>query len=131
MDDKEGNGGQSGGVRIIGGNVQAQNIAGRDINVVSQIARGELDQLFQPVLEAIRSGPDDKQPEAMAKVEALKQEVAKGKDADHGVMKKLAEGIVGLVPDALKSLATAFAKPVLSGVAGPVTQFLLSKMLGQ
>jgi len=130
MDDKQGNG-QSGGVRITGGNVQARNIAGRDINVVSQIAPVELDQLFHPVIEAIRSGPGDKQPEAMAKVEALKQEVAKGKDADHGVMKKLAEGIVGLVPDALKSLATAFAKPVLSGVAGPVTQFLLSKMLGQ
>jgi hypothetical protein len=47
------------------------------------------------------------------------------------VMTTLVHGIVDLVPGALKSLAAAFATPLLSGVSGPVTQFLLSKLLGQ
>ena len=72
MDDKQGNG-QSGGVRITGGNVQAQNIAGRDINVVSQIARSDLDQLFHPVIEAIRSGPGERTPAFLRKVQRSSQ----------------------------------------------------------
>ena len=122
---------QGGGVHISGGRVHAQNIAGRDIHIGTQISGNELSQVFQPVVEAIRSAPATKQPEALQKLETLKQEAVKGKDADHGVMKKLIDGIVSLAPDALKALAGAFGTPLLSGVAGPVTQFLLSKLVGQ
>ncbi len=131
MDEEKEGGRQSGGVRITGGTVHAQNIAGRDIHVGTQISSGVLNEVFQPVLEAIRSAPVEKQTEAVGQLEALKAEAAKGNHADHGLMTKLADGIIGLVPDTLKSLATAFGKPVLSGIAGPVTQFLLNKMLGQ
>jgi hypothetical protein len=52
--------------------------------------------------------PQPGQQEALQKLEILKQEAAKGNKADHGLMTRLAEGIVGLVPEALKSLARAF-----------------------
>ena len=48
-----------------------------------------------------------------------------------GLMTRLIDGIIGLAPGALKSLAAAFGTPLLSGVAGPVTQFLLNKLTGQ
>ena len=123
--------GQSGGVHISGGTVTSQNIAGSDIHIGTQISHNELNQVFQPVADAIQSAPTEKRPEALQKLESLKQEAAKGKDADHGLMTRLADGIVGLVPDALKSLARAFGAPLLTGVSGPITQFLLNKLTGQ
>jgi hypothetical protein len=130
---EERNPGESGGVHvhISGGTVHSQNIAGRDIHVGTQISGSELNQVFQPVADAIRSAPATHQPEAMEKLETLKQEAAKGQKADHGLMTRLIDGIVGLAPGALKSLAAAFGTPLLSGVAGPVTQFLLNKLTGQ
>lgn len=130
-DSKNPAGGQSGGVQISGGSVYAQNIAGHDIHIGTQISQNELNQVFQPVTEAIRNAPAEKRDEALQKLESLKQEAAKATHADHGLMTKLADGIVGLVPDALKSLAKAFGAPVLTGVAGPVTQYLLNKLIGQ
>lgn len=130
MGDEKGTGSQRVGVRISGSTVHAQNIAGRDIHVVAEISSSELSQVFQPVMEAIRSASVEKQPEAVEKLEALKQEVIKGKHANHDLMRKLADEIVSLVPEALKSMAKAFGKPLLAGVSGPVTQFLLNKMLG-
>src|SRR5437763_8409517 len=93
----------SSGVSISGGHVQAQNIAGRDIHVGTQISNNELNAVFQPVVDAIRNAPAGKQLEALEKLESLKQEAVKGKDADHGRMNKLIDGIVDLAPGALKS----------------------------
>ncbi len=123
---------QSGGVNISGDStVHAHTIAGRDAYGETQINNSDFIQAFQPVRDIIRSAPAEKQNEALEQLEALKAEAAKGGHADHSRMTKLANGIISLVPDAVKSLATTFAKPVLSGVAGPVTQFLLSKIVGQ
>jgi hypothetical protein len=36
---------------------------------------------------------------------------------------------VGLVPDAASTVVSASATPILSGGAGPVTQFALDKLL--
>ena len=58
---------------ITGGTIQAQNIAGRDIHVGTQISSGALNDVFQPVLEAIRSAPGEKQADAVAQLEALKE----------------------------------------------------------
>ena len=124
-------GNQSGGVHVSGGTVNAENIAGRDIHIGTQISNSQLNQVFQPVADAICSASADKQPGALQKLESLKQEASKGPQADHHVMTKLIEGIVGLVPGALKALAGAFGTPLLSGIAGPVTQFLLNKLTGQ
>jgi hypothetical protein len=123
--------GQSGGVYVSGGTVNAQNIAGRDMHIGTQITHSQINEVFQPVEDVIRTATTDKQPEALQHLEHLKQEAEKGNQADHGRMTKLIDGILGLVPAALTSVAAAFGTPLLTGVAGPVTQFLLNKMLGR
>ncbi len=64
-------------------------------------------------------------------MEELKKEAAKGKSATDGVMAKLVEGIVGLVPGAVSAVAGAFGTPLLAGIAGPATQYVLDKIQGK
>ena len=59
------------------------------------------------------------QPEAEAKLAALKQEAAKGKEADDGVIAKLVDGLVELVPGAASAVVSAFATPILGGYRRP------------
>jgi hypothetical protein len=123
--------GQSGGVNISGsiGSVGG-DIVGRD-KIFGDPSAAALDDALRPVLEAIRAQPPQMQPEAEAKLAALKQEAAKGKNADDGVMAKLLDGLVGLVPKAANAVVSAFATPILGGVAGPVTSFVLDKLRGK
>jgi hypothetical protein len=124
--------GQSGGVTIRGDKVTVHgNIAGRDMTVGTEVPRAQLDSLFRPLTEVLRSAPSDKREEATQKVEALKTEVTKGKKADDRVMAKLVEGIVGLVPGAVSAVVSAFATPVLGGIAGPVTKYILDTIQGK
>ena len=118
---------QSGGVNISGGNVNVGgDIVGRDKITGTQISRNQLDAIFRPLEEAA-----GQQPQAAQKVEALKNEAAKGKEADDGVMAKLVKGIVSLVPGAVTALVSAFATPILGGVAGPVTKYVLDEIQGK
>jgi hypothetical protein len=43
----------------------------------------------------------------------LKQEVVKAKDASDGVIGKLVDGLVGLVPGAATAVVSTFATPIL------------------
>jgi len=130
MSEKVGEG-QSGGVNISGsvGSVGG-DIVGRD-KTVGVPSAAALDDALRPVLEAIRAAPPQVQPEAEAKLAALKQESAKGKNADDGVMAKLVDGLVGLVPAAATAVGNAFATPILGGLVGPVTKFVLDKLRGK
>jgi hypothetical protein len=124
----------SGGVSITGsvGTVRG-DIVGRDkiINTVDQTSQGDLDNAFRPLIEAIKAAPPDKRTEADAKLTALQEEAAKGEEADDGAIAKLIDGLVGLVPGAVTAVTSAFATPVLGGIAGPVTKFVLDKLLGK
>lgn len=129
MSDEEKARNQSGGVNISGGHVTVGgDIIGRDKIVFSH---AQIDEIFRPLTEAVRAAPLEKQQEAAQKVEVLKSEVAKGKDANDSVMGKLVDGIVGLVPGAVSAMVGAFATPILGGVAGPVTKFVLDKLQGK
>lgn len=132
MTDEQKGGGQSGGVNISGGNVTVGgDIVGRDKNVGTEIPRTQLDQIFGPLAEAVRVAPPEKQQEAAQKIEALKSEVVKGKSAADGVMAKLVDGIVALVPSAVGAVVSAFATPILGGIAGPATKYVLDKIQGK
>jgi hypothetical protein len=122
--------GQSGGVNISGivGSV-AGSIVGGDMNVGIPLA--ELDGALKPVMEAIRAAPANRRVEAEAKLATLKEEAAKAKDADDGVIARLVDGLVGLVPGAASAVVSAFATPILGGIAGPVTGFVLDKIRGK
>jgi hypothetical protein len=122
--------GQSGGVDISGvvGSVGG-SIIGGSMNVGAPLA--ELDGALRPVIEAIRAVPAEKRADAEAKLATLKEEAAKGKDANDGVIARLVDGLVGLVPGAASAVVSAFATPILAGVAGPVTGFVLDKIRGK
>ena len=82
-------------------------------------------------MKFLSATPSPKKDEALKKVEALKQEVAKGKEADDNRVAKLLDGLVGLVPSAVSSVVSTFASPILGGIAGPVTKFVLDKIQGR
>src|SRR5947208_7819655 len=66
------------------------SIAGLNVRIGTQISHRELNQAFQPVADVILSAPADKQPEALQKLESLKQEASKGEHANHELTTKLA-----------------------------------------
>jgi hypothetical protein len=87
-----------------------------------------LDAALKPLIEVISAAPPEERTEAEAKITALKQEVARAKDANDGAIAKLVDGLVGLVPAATSAVVSAFATPILGGIAGPVTDFVLDKL---
>jgi hypothetical protein len=127
MSEKRGQG-QSGGVNISGnvGSVSG-DIVGRD-KIVGVPSPAALDSALRPLAEAIGTAPPDVRSQAEAKLSALKEEAAKGKDANDGVIAKIVDGLVELVPAAASAVVSAFATPILGGVAGPVTGFVLDKL---
>lgn len=119
---------QSGGVNISGAiGTVGGDIVGHDKTVGGPSAAA-LDDALRPVNEAIKTAPPQVQLEAEAKLAALKQEAAKGKDANDGVMAKLVDGLVELVPAAASALGSAFGTPILGALVGPVTNFVIGKL---
>lgn len=130
MNDKTG-AGQSGGVNISGsvGSVSG-DIVGQD-KITGAPFMAQLDSALRPLAVAIEAAPAEKRVEVESKLSALKQEAAKGKSADDGVIAKLVDGLVGLVPGAASAVVNAFATPILGAIAGPVTGFVLDKLRGK
>ena len=91
----------------------------------------QLDNIFGPIEQAIKAAAPAQSAPAAEKLRALKQEAAKGANADDSVIAKLVEGLIELVPSALAALVGAFANPILEGIAGPVTKYVLDKIQGK
>jgi hypothetical protein len=116
----------SGTIGSVGG-----DIVGHD-KIVGTPSEVALDAALRPLMEAIKAAPDEARAQAMTKLVKLRQEAAKGKDhANDGMMAKLVDGLLSLVPSAAAAVVSAFAAPVLAGVAGPVTGFVLDKLRGK
>jgi hypothetical protein len=129
MENDKSTSGQSGGVNISGGSVTVGgDVVGRDKIVGTQISQVQLDQAFRPLEEAVRVAAPEKQAEALQKVKELKAEAAKGKGADDGVVAKLVKGLVGLIPSAVSAVVGAFATPILGGIVGPATKYVLDEI---
>jgi regulator of protease activity HflC (stomatin/prohibitin superfamily) len=137
---------QSGGVNIpgrigvVGGDiVGGDKIVGEKIVGVSSAAA--IDDAFRPVLDAIKAAPSQVRPEAETKLkaikqeavkqEAAKQEAAKQEDRDDGVMAKLLNELIGLIPAAASAVGSAFATPFLGALVGPATKLVLDKLKGK
>jgi hypothetical protein len=124
-DESKSAGKQSGGVNISGGAVNVGgDIVGRDKTMINYQA--QVGEALRPVAQAVQQHP-----EAPQKLEALKAEAGKGQKADDGVMAKLVKGIAGLVPGAVSAVVSAFATPILGGIAGPVTKYVLDEIQGK
>lgn len=126
-------GGQSGGVSNTGTiNTGGGNVVGGSITITTTTTYylpTEIHNALQPVADAIRAAPPEKQAEAAAKLEDLKKEVTKGKQANDGTMATLLQQLVGLVPSAVSAVGTAFGMPILSAITGPVTQIVLKALV--
>lgn len=120
----------TGGGAYVGGNVQAGEFVGRD-KIKQGISLRDLEPLFAPILSAIQQhAPAEQQAVAAQQVEDLKTEAAKGKQADDGKVGKIMEGLAAKVPDTVSAIVSAFASPLLGGIAGPVTKYVLDKLKG-
>ncbi len=119
----------SGGA-YVGGNIHTDggDFVGRD-KITQGISPQSLETLFAPLLAVVvQQAPSDKQVAAAQQVQELKAEVAKGKQADDSKMGKIVDGLVGMVPGAVGQVVSMFATPILGGIAGPVTKFVLGKL---
>jgi hypothetical protein len=124
-------GSKVGGDQITTGNISGQGTAiGRGARVdVRQGASGtDMAAAFAPLIAALQSTPSDKRGLALQKAAELQREAANGKDADDTRMAKLLDELAGLVPGAAGALVSTFASPLLQGIAGPVTTFVLEKI---
>jgi hypothetical protein len=140
----------TGGGAYVRGNVNAGNFVGRDrtdqitmgdvsgtgnaigrgaqSSVTQGISPRDLEPLFAPLLAVVaQQTTKDEQAAAMQEVQELKTEVAKGKQADDSRIGKLIDNLVSMVPGAVGSVVSMFATPILGGIAGPVTKFVLGK----
>jgi hypothetical protein len=122
-------GDQSGGVNIHGGTVTTGggDIVGRDKTLNQDLSR-ELEKVLRPLANEISIAPLEKRAEALSKLEELKKEAARGEPRDDGLVAKLVEGLVGLVPSAASAVVGAFGTPLLSAIAGPITKYVLDKI---
>ena len=120
------------GTQITTGDVSGTGIAighGAQTSVTQGISPGELAALFAPLLAAVaKHTPVATQATAVRRVEELKAEVAKGKQADDGKMGTLVEGLIALAPSAVGAVVSMFATPVLGAIVGPVTKFVVDKL---
>ncbi|MFN8444376.1 MAG: caspase family protein [Caldilineaceae bacterium] len=120
-----------GGDKTTTGNVSGTGIAigrGAQANVNQGSSAADLAQLFVPILQAVQSAAPEKREEAVTTAQALQREAAKGKQEDDSVLAGLIEDLVGLVPGAVSAVVSAFASPILAGVVGPATRYVLRKL---
>jgi hypothetical protein len=137
-----GGGGFTGRDHIVHGDViTTGNLSGTGIalgshasaTVTTGIDAAALGAALTPVAEAVRqSGADAAtQAQAMQMIDELKQELSKGKDkSNDGQVANVLKGLTDLVPGAVSAVVSAFATPVIGGLAGPVAKFFLDSVLG-
>jgi hypothetical protein len=127
MSEKAGNN-QSGGVNI-GGSVGSVggDIVGRD-KITGVASATALDEALRPLSKAIETAPIEARAEAEKKLTALKEEAAKGDDASDDTVAGLLDELVELAPETAGAVVSAFGSPVLGGIVGAATKYVLGKL---
>lgn len=122
----------SSGAVVVLGNVITGGGAfiGRD-QINHGVAAADLQTLLAPLLAAAAHASAEKQKAVQEHVDALQQEIAQGPKPDDGRLAKILDGLADLIPNAVSSLVSAFASPLLKGVAGPATRYVLDKLQGK
>jgi len=123
-------------VTASGGAVSFGNVVQGDGNTASMTNSGAaasadgaaVEIAMRPLYEAVEKLPADRRSQVSGKLDELKTEIAKGKDAKDGVLAKIVDGLVKLAPEAVGAVVSAFATPLLAALAGPVTKFVLEKI---
>ncbi len=125
--------GQSGGINVFGGQAEIKgDAAGRDINKeVVNFTDPEILKHFEALMKAIHAASPEKKEEAVLRATELKEELKKGAKAEDSRVAKLIDGLIALVPSAVSAVVGMFTTPILSGIAGPATKFVLDKIQGK
>ncbi len=89
-----------------------------------------IDEAFAPLFAQIKQAPQPEpvRAEAKQKAEMLKTEVEKGNEANDDRMATLMDELVALIPGAVQTIVAMFGQPILSGLVGPVTKFVLNRI---
>ena len=123
------------GDKITVGNITgSQGIAiGRDAKAEVHIQQGmsgaELNQLFAPLLQQVaQQAPTEQKAEAVAKVNQLKEETAKGADANDEAVAGFVQDIADIAPSTVEAITTLFANAVIAKSAGAATKFVLGRL---
>ena len=112
-------------------NIFAENVSGGDMHVAYTkitAASADYDEIFKQLAMAVGFTKGAGKQEALQKVEELKTEVKKGKSADDGVIARIVEGIAAAAPSAVTAIIAAFGNPILGGVAGSITKYVLGRL---
>jgi hypothetical protein len=89
----------------------------------------DLGHLFAPLLREVQqTAPPERREEALQTVQALQQEASKGQQANDSRLAGLLEDLVDLVPGAVSTIVGIFATPILTEIAGQVTNYVLEKL---
>lgn len=96
--------------------------------VTTGISDTVLGTVFAPLWHTLQQVPPENQAAAMQQAKELQSEVAKGKSANDERVADLLNGLVKLVPGAVSAVVSAFASPLLAGIAGPVTKYVLKQL---
>ena len=122
----------TGGGAFFGGPATARNIVGRDHIVHAPVTTVPVGPDLQTLLAALASqiraqAPMGQTASAEQAIDALGSEVIKGKQVDDSKLAHLLKGLIDLVPAAVGGIVSAFASPVLGGLAGPMTKAVLDR----
>jgi hypothetical protein len=99
-----------------------------DVDDTTSIQTVQILQHLAPLVQAAQTAQPEKRAAATQTATELVAEASKGNHADDSRMAHLLDKFVELVPGAVATVASTFASPLLSGIAGPVTKFLLDKL---
>jgi len=127
------------GDKVLGDKTTVGDITGSTVGVIGRveqstvtvgISTADLDRLFAPIMTAVQQADPAQRQAAEQTARELQAEAGKGKKANDTRLAKLIDGLVGLVPSAVTAVVSTFTSPILAGVAGPVTQYVLQKIGG-
>jgi len=121
------------GDKISVGNVSGSGVAigrGASASVQQGVSGDELAKALAPMVDAVQRSAADAatQAAALREIEELSQELAKGKGANDSRVAGIVDDLARMVPGAVAVVVGAFGTPLLGGIAGPVTQFVLDRL---
>ncbi|HRQ36723.1 MAG TPA: hypothetical protein PLD25_02280 [Chloroflexota bacterium] len=100
-----------------------------EVHIQQGIPPEQLTALFAPLLQQVaQQAPAGQQAEAVAKVNELKEEAAKGETADDEKVAELVQDVVDMVPTAVEGITNLFTNAIIAKSAGAATKFVLKRL---
>ncbi len=100
-----------------------------EVHIQQGIPPEQLNALFGPLLQQVaQQAPAGQQATAVAKVNELKEETAKGEEANDETVAELVQDIVDLAPTAVETITNLFTNVLIAKSAGAATKFVLKRL---